>query len=267
VIVGERSHGLLMVRQVDHQDQCALMAEAWGAPGWARPEPWGPVVAAAAIHDEGWRAWDDAPCVDARGAPIDFPDLDRAVHAPMYRRGIAAAREVGTRCGLLVSLHGQGLYEKRMGLDGTPPDRASRPALEREFVEEQERLQHRLASDLGDPPGLDAWSWAAYRLLQAWDMLSLYLCWRGLATGATWTLPQVPRAAGDPGVGLRVTPAGPLACAIDPWPFRDDAVELPVRAREIPARRYADDAGLRAALEAAPWTTVPLRAVRPPTGS
>ena len=61
MIVSRREEGLLLVRQVDHQDQCAAMAEAWGNDDFALPEPYGPVVEAARAHDEGWRAWEPRP--------------------------------------------------------------------------------------------------------------------------------------------------------------------------------------------------------------
>ena len=91
MIVSRRPQWLTLVRQVDHQDQCALMAAAWGNDRFARIDPWEPVVDAAACHDEGWRAWEDAPEV-RDGAPVDFTEIDRTTHVALYRRGIDAAR-------------------------------------------------------------------------------------------------------------------------------------------------------------------------------
>ena len=39
MIVSRRPEGLLLVRQVDHQEQCGLMAAAWGNAEFARPQP------------------------------------------------------------------------------------------------------------------------------------------------------------------------------------------------------------------------------------
>lgn len=251
MIVSRRPEGLVLVRQVDHQEQCGLMADAWGNDEFARLDPWGPVALAARLHDEGWRSWEEAAEVGPDGAPVDFPDLDRATHVALYRESIAGALARDRRAGLLVSMHGQGLYEGRHGLDpGEPTPRAERPPAVRAFLEEQDRVQARLRAELADP-ALDAWASAAYRLLQAWDVLSLYLTWRGLAAGRETTLPQVPRRSGDPGVGLRLRPAGPLACSCDPWPFAAGEVALPVAARVIPARRFASDDDLREELAAA----------------
>jgi hypothetical protein len=256
VIVSRRDGGLVLVRQIDHQAQCALMAEAWGNAGFARPEPYGPLTRATALHDEGWRDWEEAPEV-RDGGPVDFPDIDRATHVALYRAGIERAIAEDPRAGLLVSLHGQGLYEGRGGLDpGDPTPRSERPPAVRGFLDEQDAVQARLRERAGTGERHGDWEWACYRLLQTWDALSLYLTWRSLPAGRETTLPQVPRAPGDPGVGLHLRPDGPLAATCAPWPFAAGRVALPVRARLVADRPYRDDADLAAALDAAAWTTL-----------
>lgn len=258
MIVSPRDGRLVMVRQVDHQDQCAAMADAWGNGVFTRPEPFAPLRVAAALHDEGWRAWERAPTV-RDGAPVDFPHIDRATHVALYREGIRAAVAAGGRAGLLVSLHGGGLYEGRGGLDpGPATPRADRPPVVQAFLAEQDALQRDLRARItdGGDEGDPGWEWAAYRLLQTWDTLSLHLTWRAGPSGRDGALPQVPRAPGDPGVTLRVRAGGgPGEHVVDPWPFAGDRVALPVRVREIPDRRYRSDADLRDALTAAPWRT------------
>jgi hypothetical protein len=232
------------------------MADVWGNSDFARPEPFAPLRAATAVHDEGWRRWEDAPRV-RDGAPVDFPGIDRTTHVDLYRQGIRHAEAIGPRVGLLVSLHGRGLYEGRGGLDpGPPTPRSEREPAVRDFLAEQDAVVERFRARIGRD-GEAAWEWAAYRLLQTWDALSLYLTWRALPAGREGVLPRVPRsAADDAGTDLRLRPLGPDRCACDPWPFAADRVELPVRAREVPVRDYADDADLAAALAEAPWTTI-----------
>ena len=145
------------------------MARAWGNAAFARPDPFAPIIDAAACHDEGWRSWEDAPQTRA-GWPIDFTQIDRPTHVAMYREAIGAARARDPRTGLLVSMHGQRLYEGRGGLDpGPPPPRTDREPAVRSFLEEQDALQAELRGAIGDGAELDAWASAAYRLLQAWD--------------------------------------------------------------------------------------------------
>jgi len=250
-----------LVRQTDHQSQCGIMARAWGNATFARPDPYEPLIEVAECHDEGWRGQDATPQVDAAGRPVNFTDLDRAIHAPMYELGIAEAVVRGAHVGLLASMHGQGLYEKRMGLDGPCPPRDDRPVSELAFLRDQERLQAELRHYIGDGPELQAWAWAAYRILQAWDVLSLYLCWKGLAERQEWVLPQVPRALGDPGVSIRLTPRADDTCAVDPWPFAGERLDLSVPVRWIDARPYWSDADVRAAVNAAEEQVVALTAV------
>jgi Protein of unknown function (DUF3891) len=252
------------VRQVDHQRQCGRMAERWGNEAFARPEPFAPIIDAARLHDEGWRGWEEAPEVNADGRPVDFPELDRAVHVRLYREGVARALERGPRVGLLVSMHGQGLYEARLGLDGPAPPRSSRREVVRRWLEEQDAVQRRARREIGGPAAeRDAWAWAGYRLLQAWDLLSLYLLWRDLPRARGGTIPSVPREVGDPGVDIRVEPIGPSACTLDPFPFPGDEVDLPVRARMIPDRVYPSNDDLRAALAESEWITLELTVRRP----
>ncbi|MFN8109878.1 MAG: DUF3891 family protein [Thermoleophilia bacterium] len=250
MIVARTPEGLRLVRQADHAAQCAGLAFSWGNPEFQRVPHWGALVDAARLHDNGWRPVDELPPVGADGAPVDFPDLDRAVHGPMYARGIADAAAQDPRVGLLVSRHGQGLYEKRLGLDGPIPARDGRPAVERRFLEGQEALQRDLREQLDDAD-LDGWLWAAYRLLQAWDVLSLYACWGPLDRGETWSLPRVPTHVGDEaGVDIRLSPDGADRCAMTPWPFRAVWVIVPMRCRVVPDRAYRDSADLQRALDA-----------------
>jgi Protein of unknown function (DUF3891) len=260
VIVSRRPGGLVLVRQVDHQEQCGLMAEAWGNRGFARPEPYAPIALAAAIHDEGWRRWERAPEVGADGLPINFSAIDRPTHVALYEEGIDAAAARDPAAGLLVSLHGQGLYEGRRGLDpGPPTPRAEREPQVRAFLAEQDGVQARLRARLGGDPALDDWAWAGYRLLQTWDVMSLFLTWGTLWDRGAIALPQVPRRAGDPGVELTVRAAGDGEAVCAPWPFAGDAVDLPVAARTVPDRRYASASDLASALAGAEPSALRLR--------
>lgn len=234
MIVSRRASGTALVMQTDHQDQCAEMARCWGNAAFARIDHWDDVVLAAGLHDEGWRRWEADPRPGPDGEPVDFPDLPRETHVDLYREGIAAATAASERAGLLVSLHGSGLYEARFGLGGSAPPPGGHPPPVAAFLEEQERWRASLLPRLG--PGARQWAWDAYRLLQAWDALSLYLVWRALPQGRPGRLPGVPRHAGDPsGVTISLAPAGAHRCTLYPWPFRETEVALPVIAFRVGA--------------------------------
>lgn len=254
MIVSPRPEGLVLVRQVDHQVQCGLMAARWGNEGFARPEPWGPLAGAAAWHDEGWRAREARPEVHPDGRPVDFVELPRPVHVDLYRRGIATSLERDPLAGLLVSLHGRGLYERRLGIDGPRPDPGDRPPEVREFLAEQESLQEELRARLQPDP---EWEWAAYRILQAIDLLSLYLVWRAHPAGREGELAMVPRAPGDAGVRVRLRRTGEWTASADPFPFAGDAASLEVAARVVPGRPYRDPEDLAGEMAAAEVVTLP----------
>lgn len=265
---------LRVITQVAHQDQCGLLAAAWGNDLFARPEPWEPVVEAVACHDEGWRAWERAPRVRPDGEPQAFTDMDVAEHVGIHRASAAAAAARGDRAELLVGMHGAGLVMRRLGLDGEVVALGARPDPVRDLVHDRARAGRAIRGRLGEGVDLAAWTWAAYRILQAIDLLSLYLTWRGLPAGESWTLRRVPRVPGDErGVDIAVRPHhpagatagggavevdGPLACVLDPWPFAADEVQAPVEARLIDDRPYRDADDLIAALAAAPVRVLPM---------
>ena len=258
MIVSAGDGGWTLVRQVDHQDQCAAMARAWGGGGFAPLAHHGSVVAAAAMHDEGWRSWEHRPEVDGDGRPVDFPDIDRAVHVALYRAGIDAACARDPRAGLLVSMHGAGLYRGRLGLDHVVQGSGARPPEVEAFLAHEDRRQERLRAALGgEGPGERAWAWAAYRQLQAWDLLSLALLWGRLADRDRIVLRRVPRDADDDaGVDIIVRPEGIGRARLSPWPFPGDSLSLPVAGRRIGPGPFTRHGDLAAALDAAPWDTI-----------
>ena len=93
----------------------------------------------------------------------------------------------------------------------------------------------------------------------------MYRTRRGQSEGRAGGVRDVPRRPGERGVDLEMSPGGPLACFVTPWPFSASEVRLPVRARRIADRTYADDEDLGRALADAPWVTLAYR-VRPAPG-
>lgn len=225
-----------VVRQVDHQDQCAAMARAWGNERFARPARYASLATVAALHDEGWRAWERRPLIGADGVPVDFPDIDRGEHVALYREGIDAVCRVDPWAGYLASMHGVGLYRGRLGLDHVVPGAGDRPPAVDRFLDGEDARRARLARLPGAPAGLERWAWACYRLLQAWDLLSLAALWHRLADRPEVSLMRVPRAEDDEeGVRLSVRREAeredPRVVRVAPWPFGPERVEVPVAAR------------------------------------
>ena len=143
-----RGH-LLVVRQPDHGVQTGLFARHCGNEETPPFTPREPVIAAGTRHDDGWQAWEEEhPTLDpSTGHPWQFYTLTPHEHVPLYRRGIAMAAEHDPTTGLLVSMHGAGLYNDRYGTFRLAERQFSpaEQALVDEFLAEQALFQQSLA--------------------------------------------------------------------------------------------------------------------------
>ena len=111
MIVRDLGDAWQIVLQTDHADLSAAFARAWATP--LAPS----LVVATERHDDGWAVWEQSPRFDEDGTPINFFDVDVRSHLAFYRAGIAAITEEDPYAGLLVSMHGAGIYRQRYGLD------------------------------------------------------------------------------------------------------------------------------------------------------
>jgi hypothetical protein len=68
----------------------------------------------------------------------------------------------------------------------------------------------------------------------------------------------VPTADGETTITATPVPGATNEYAIDPWPFRDDAVTLVYEGRRLEGT-FADEQAMREALERAPWVTLTTR--------
>ena len=240
VIVSRRAGRLVLVRQVDHQDQCGLMADAWGNGRFGRPEPFGPARARRAgprrgLARLGGRARRSGPT----GRRSTSPTSTGPSTSPSTATASRGRRPATPAAGLLVSLHGQGLYEGRRGLDPGPRDPAVASASRRCRRSSPSRTRSRRVCAPASAGG------PALEELELGGLPAAADVGRhepvphlGDAVGPrAATLPQVPRRVGRRGrrrCGCGRPGTGRVAC--DPWPFGGDAVNLPVAARTVPGR-------------------------------
>ncbi|HZT45335.1 MAG TPA: DUF3891 family protein [Gaiellaceae bacterium] len=209
MIVRDLGDAWQVVMQTDHADLSAAFARAWATPVSRS------LVLATERHDDGWAVWEQAPRVDDAGRPVNFLEVDVRSHLAFYRAGIAAITEQDADAGLLVSMHGAGIYRQRYGLDlGLGLTRAAEAQDEVDaFVAEQE------AKFSGDPGERQA----DYELLQLFDRLSLYFCTRDVE-------------AGEPAEvqGYRIEPIAPWHVRIGPYPFADSPSRFSLLRRVLP---------------------------------
>jgi hypothetical protein len=261
MIVQPRDGALLLVRQTDHAALSGTLAEHWGGGPFARPTPRPSVLVAAARHDDGWGGWEARPQVNpATRRPYQFTELPVREHYAFYAEGIAAVIRDDPYAGLLVSMHLSGLYRQRhgldpaLGLDRFPPE--LRPVVEgylRDLAAQQHALRERLLDESDYPAEAveELAVWTNYKLLQVYDLFSLYLC---LSRPREWTLRHVPVNDAHADVEMLLRPAGGDALTVTPYPFDEAPLRVSVPARVVPDRDYADDEDLRAALAAAEAT-------------
>ncbi|HSS73020.1 MAG TPA: DUF3891 family protein [Gaiellaceae bacterium] len=215
MIVRDLGDAWQVVMQPDHADLSAAFAQAWATP--LKPS----LVIATERHDDGWAVWEQSPRVEGDGKPVNFLEVDVRAHLAFYRAGIAAITEEDADAGLLVSMHGAGIYRQRYGLDqALGLARAAEVQDEVEaFVAEQE------AKFGGDPKD----RWEDYERLQLFDRLSLYFCMRD---GEETELQ-----------GYRIEPVAPWHVRLSPYPFGDGAGGFSLLRRVIPKNGPTDVLG------------------------
>lgn len=211
MIVRDAGAAWQVVLQTDHADLSGAFARAWVERGPRHAS----LAIATERHDDGWAVWEQAPRVDAGGTPVNFLDVDVRSHLAFYRAGIAAVAEHDPDAGLLVAMHGAGIYRQRYGLD---PSLALTRAPEVQelvdaFVAEQEAA-------FGGEPGL--WH-DEYALLQVYDRLSLYFCMRDVEAGEAAEFQ-----------GYRLEPLGPWHVRLSPFPFAGSRATFELVRRLIP---------------------------------
>lgn len=251
---------LRITLQTDHAAVAAEFVNLWGGGAFSPVEPVAPVRIATRLHDQGWAEWEREPTLDpTTGRPYDFLTLPTDLHLGIYRRGIQEALAEHPYAGLLVSLHGTGLYRKRYGFMPDMIFKEVSPEYRAEvdlYLAEQDAFQKQMSQDFKpDPEQL----WLHYRWLQAWDLLSLFLSLSDPAEGHELPLGRIPTGRGGPDQPMMVQGAGPGTFCLAPWPFRADRLEVVVPIRHVPNRRYQTTEEFLHSFTAAP--TEPMKAL------
>ena len=227
MIVLDRGDDWQVVLQIDHEDLSGAFARAWAEQGPHHPS----LAIAAARHDDGWAVWERAPVVDAAsGKPVNFLDVDVSSHLAFYRACIAAVSEQDPYAGLLVSMHGAGIYQQRYGRDPSLglSRAAEAQALIDDFVAEQEAgFEPRLAAT----GAADDERWRDYELLQLFDRLSLYFCMRDCENGGREPMELQ---------GYTLELLGPWRVRMSPFPFGDSPTRFELVRRVLPKSAPAE---------------------------
>lgn len=224
MIVRDREDSWHVVLQPDHADLSAALAEAWQDRGPRHDS----LITAARRHDDGWAVWERSPLVDAGGKPVSFLDVDVPAHLAFYRAAVAAVTDEDPYAGLLVSMHGAGIYRQRYGAD--PALALSRAPAAQElvdgFVGEQEAAFAGRAAAVGVDDDL---LWSDYHRLQWYDRFSLAFCLR------EWHVPD--GVAFELG-SFRFESLGPWRARVTPFPFSGASARFALTRRVLPKRPW-----------------------------
>ncbi|TPG46360.1 DUF3891 family protein [Roseomonas nepalensis] len=237
----------LLIPQPSHALLSGQMMAAWGAPGFARPDPAPEVILAAGQHDIAWLDWEASPSLNPEtGLPHPFTGLGAAVHAPMWARGVERARAAwGLWPALLISLHGLRIYTQYMDPESLPPK--DKAAIDRNATKE-EALQADWIAKLGAKQDQVARNSA---LVAVTDALSLALC---------FAKPDMAGEAPLENGGSRKMKLVRLETArwsLDPWPFREATLTLRCETIRLPeGTRWTDEEAMRRDLREATWSTL-----------
>jgi hypothetical protein len=222
MIVRDAGDSWQIVYQTDHADLSADFARAWADTG-PRHES---LVVGTERHDDGWAVWEQAPTIDGDGRPITFIDVPIPIHVAFYRAAIAAVTEDDPYAGLLVSMHGVGIYKQRFGTD--PMLKASHEpevqAVVEAFVAEQEAGWPAKRAAVG---AAEDESFADYFRLQLYDRLSLYFCMRDVEAGEAAEIAD-----------YRLEPLAPWRIRMEPFPFAESPARFTLLRRGLPKRDW-----------------------------
>jgi hypothetical protein len=243
MIVCEVGDRWQIVMQTDHADLSGDFARRWTE----RTPRSDSLQVAAERHDDGWAVWEQSPMCDVQTSkPLNFLDVGVPAHLAFYRAGIAAIGEQDPYAGLLVSMHGAGIYRGRYGLQ--PELRLTFAGEVRElvnaFVGEQESTFEARQKELGITEQERRHD---YELLQVYDRLSLLFCMND----------ALAPPAGELG-GYRFEPDGDGAITMSPFPFDGDEQQFSLLRRVLARGDWSDGHAFRRDLFAATPEPTPI---------
>ena len=254
MIIAENSEHYRMITQNDHGDLAGQFAAHWGNEQFARLKPYQSMVLAAEAHDNGWWDWDVYPSVDEQGVPLPFTRTPREIRSGFYGRGIDNVIGRDLYAGLMVSMHGVGLPQKRYGTMPTMADRQDE--FSQRFIAEREPTHKVLIEKIRQSEqyaGMDSQEqiWLNYLMMQVFDRLSLFFCANfdlttvpptGAHTaGKGYYGPSVkptPVRLGEEDTEIKLRAVDPKTVVVEPYPFDQSPLQVGVRAKLIPRIAY-----------------------------
>ena len=253
MIVRKEADGrMLLIGQTDHSRLAGQFAAHWGNERFATPHPYEPVARAAAFHDYGYLRYETEPSFDPEtGETPNFrnigTDTKRLDEYQWCGDWLLASDPYA---GALVNMHRTGLWRVRYGAIAYPEPKMRKQSPEVDaFIARNENLRSALtAAQKWDRDELRI----NYRLLQVWDLLSLYFSCQEPEEEYIEPVPTSYEDAEGDGVRLTLTPLGANDVRVDPFPFDVNPFHVQVTARRLPQSTFGNQAAFRKAYFQAP---------------
>ena len=253
MIVRKETDGrMLLVGQTDHSRLAGQFAAHWGNEQFATPHPYEPVARAAAFHDYGYLRYETEPAFDPEtGETPNFRNVATdAKRLDEYQWCGDWLLASDLYAGALVNMHRTGLWRARYGAIAYPELKMRKQSPEIDaFILRNESLRSALTA---------AQKWDLnelrinYRLLQVWDLLSLYFSCQEPAEDS---IEPVPTSYQDPegaGVRLTLTPIGANNVSVDPFPFDVNPFHVQLTAHRLSQSTFENQSAFRKAYFQAP---------------
>jgi len=247
---------VLLILQTDHSRIAGLLAAHWGNDQFARLQPYSSMVLAAQEHDSGWWDWEIKPSVNEQGYPSDYigsiKHLGQGVWLDLYRRAIERIAARDLYAAYFVSMHGEALLTKGMGLLPSMPDYTGDAAVQ-EFIAQQKELRAQWLPALKNNQASAAVTsekhlWTNFNLMEVFDQFAQFVCNRypfnsqARKNGPTHTLSglAVPMSSERPNVTLTIDVLNETDAVVRPFPFDVNPFRLSFEGRLVPNRHFAN---------------------------
>lgn len=253
MIVRKEANGeMLLVGQTDHSRLAGQFASHWGNATFATPTPYESVARAATFHDFGYLRYETQPAFNAETGetPNFLAVLTDAERLAEYQWCFEWLLGPDPYAGMLVSMHRTGLWRGRYDAITHPPhaNRQQKPEIDA-FVERTEAQRTKLLAKHGwDPQQLRI----NYRLLQFWDLLSLYFSCQAPVEGYIEPVPTSYTSKEGEGVKITLTPIDAKTIAIDPYPFDATSLRIQLAAHRLSQMKFDNQDAFRKAYFQAP---------------
>jgi hypothetical protein len=246
---------VLLILQTDHSRIAGLLAAHWGNDQFATLQPYSSMVLAAQEHDSGWWDWEIKPSVNEQGYPSDYigsiKHLGQRVWLDLYRRAIGRIAARDLYAAYFISMHGEALLTKGMGLLPSMPDYTGDPAVQ-EFIAQQKELRAGWLPTLQKNQALTGVTtekhlWTNFNLMEVFDQFAQFVCNRypfnsqARKNGPSHTLSglAVPVAGERPNVTLTIDVLDEAHAIVRPFPFDVSPLTLSFEGRLVANRPFA----------------------------